>query len=106
MAMRTLQRATDESRLNRPAMGVLVGILILHGTYIRSRSSVSVPTVDWLILARVLACAAGLGIGLFLIRKALPLGFGAKALLLYGLAASLSAVSCPYAKMVDHPQRT
>ena len=100
MTTRAWRGATDQGGLNRLALGVLAAILVLHGTYIRSRSNVSVPTVDWVILARVLACAAGLGIGLLLLRKALPLGFGAKALLLYGFAASLSAVSCPHAKMV------
>jgi O-antigen ligase len=52
--------------------------------------------MDWLVLARLLACAIGFTAGLILLTKNMPLGFGAKMVLLYGVAAGLSAVTSPY----------
>jgi len=78
---------------------IFVIILVLHGTYLRSRDNDSTG-VDWVVMGRIAACAAGFGIGILMIRKALPLGFGAKMILLYGLAAVLSALSCQQATMV------
>jgi len=75
---------------------VFVCILVLHGTYIRSRSAEDAPTADWLVFARLLVCAIGLTLGLIMISKVLPLGFGAKMLLFFGLATVVSAISCPY----------
>lgn len=75
---------------------MFVCILVLHGTYIRARAAEDVPTTDWLVFARLLACAAGFTLGLVMISKVLPLGFGAKILLFFGLATMVSAIGCPY----------
>jgi O-antigen ligase len=56
--------------------------------------------VDWLILARLLTCTIGFVIGIALIPKRLSLGPGAKFLLLYTLAAAVSAASSPFPKLV------
>jgi len=82
--------------LRRAAVGVFVGVLVLNGTYFRSRSAVDVPTMDWLVLGRLLACTAAAGVGLLLVRYSLPLGFGARMLLLYGSACVLSTIRCPH----------
>jgi O-antigen ligase len=91
--------AERRSALEKLALVVLVVILVLHGTYLRSRENDSVG-LDWVVMGRVLACAGGFGIGVVLLRQVLPLGFGAKALLLYGLAAVLSGVACAHTKLV------
>lgn len=85
--------------IRRLGLVVLVVILVLHGTYLRSRQNDS-TTLDWVVMGRVLACACGFGLGVLMLRRVLPLGFGAKALLLYGLAAVLSGLVCPYTKLV------
>jgi hypothetical protein len=53
----------------------------------------AVPTLDWLVLARLLACAIGFTAGAILIAKNMPLGFGAKMLLLYAAATGISAAT-------------
>jgi len=67
-------------------------ILILHGTYFRTRSSVEVPTIDWLIIARIGACLTGLIVGMILLFSKFRLGFGATALFIYVLATGVSAL--------------
>lgn len=82
--------------LYKIAVLTFICILVLHGTYFRIRGRTEVPTLDWLVLARLLACAIGFTVGIILIAKNMPLGFGAKMLLLYAVAAGLSAVTSPY----------
>jgi O-antigen ligase len=82
--------------LYKVAILIFVCIVVLHGTYLRARPGLEVPTIDWLVLARLLACAIGFMAGLILLTKNMPLGFGAKMLLLYVVAAGLSAVTSPY----------
>jgi O-antigen ligase len=52
--------------------------------------------MDWVVLARLLACTVGFIAGTILIAKNMPLGFGAKMLLLYAVAAGFSAVTSQY----------
>lgn len=87
---------TTHRILYRVAILIFVCILVLHGTHLRTRPGLEVPTIDWLVLARLLACAVGFMAGIILIAKNMPLGFGAKMLLLYAVAAGLSAVTSPY----------
>jgi len=82
--------------LRKFAIIVFISVLVFHGTYFRVRAMAAVPTLDWLVLARLLACAIGFAAGAILIAKNMPLGFGAKMLLLYAVAAGLSAVTSPY----------
>jgi O-antigen ligase len=89
----------NRSALEKLGLVLLVVILVLHGTYLRSRENDSTG-LDWVVMGRVLACFCGFGIGVLLLRRVLPLGFGAKALLMYGLAAVLSGLACPYTKLV------
>jgi O-antigen ligase len=85
-----------QSTLSRLALAVFVCILVLHGTYIRNRASVAVPTADWLVLARLAACSVAFVVAIALIPKHVRWGFGAKAALFYVLAAGVSAIGSPY----------
>jgi len=87
-------------KLNKFAILIFICILVLHGTYFRIRSTTMVPTIDWLVIARLLACAIGFIIGIILISKKLPLGFAAKVLLIYVLATGISAINSPYPVIV------
>jgi len=91
-----LHHPGNRGMLHKFALFVFISVLVFHGTYFRIRAEVAVPTLDWLVLARLLACAIGFMAGLILIAKNMPLGFGAKMLLLYAAAAGLSAVTSPY----------
>jgi len=82
--------------LHNFAILVFIGVLVFHGTYFRIRAMTEVPTLDWLVLARLLVCAIGFISGVILIAKNMPLGFGAKMILLYAVAAGLSAAASPY----------
>ncbi len=88
------------STLYRIALVLFVCILVLHGTHIRNRASVAVPGVDWLVLARLAACGFAFVIGIILIPKNVSWGFGAKAVILYVLAAWISIVNTPYPMLV------
>ena len=89
-----------QSNLHNLAIFVFIAILVLNGTYFRARSSADVPTLDWLILARLLVCLIGFVIGIILIPKKGSLRFGAKALLFYIFATGLSAIGSPMPKIV------
>jgi O-antigen ligase len=52
--------------------------------------------MDWLVAARLLACAIAFIVGIILIPKNVSWGFGAKSLLVYLLAAGISAIKSPY----------
>ncbi len=86
--------------MTRIALAVLVCILVFQGTYFRHRDTIAVPTVDWLILARLSACAAAFVVGTVLISRKVSWGFGGKSLLFYVLATGISAVNSPYFKTV------
>lgn len=83
---------TKNGKMDKLGLFIFSLILILHGTYFRTRTSVEVPTVDWLIIARMGTCLAGLIVGAILFFGRFHLGFGATALLCYVLATGVSAV--------------
>ena len=83
---------TENGKMVKLGLLIFSLILILHGTYFRTRSSAEVPTVDWLIIARLGACLTGLIVGTMLLPGRFRLGFGATALLLYVLATGVSAL--------------
>jgi len=91
-----LHHPGNRGMLRKFAILVFISVLVFHGTYFRTRGIVEVPTLDWLVLARLLACAIGFIAGIILIAKNMPLGFGGKMLLLYAVVAGLSAVASPY----------
>lgn len=91
-----LRHTGSRGMLRKFALVVFVSVLVFHGTYFRIRAMTEVPTLDWLVLARLLVCAIGFMAGIILIAKNMPLGFGAKMLLLYAVAAGLSAVTSQY----------
>lgn len=92
----SLHNTCKHRTLQKFAIFIFVCILVLHGTYFRTRPSVEVPTVDWLVFARLFVCAIGFIIGIILIPKNVSWGFGAKSILLYVLAAGISAIRSPY----------
>ena len=86
--------------LRKIAILTFICILVLHGTFLRARPGLVTPAVDWLVVGRLLACAVGFAVGIILIPKNRPLGFGAKMLLLYACATAISAATSPYAAVV------
>jgi hypothetical protein len=87
-------------KLHFAAIVVFVLILILTGTYFRNRPGGGVPTIDWLVIARLIACTAAFLVGILLLLKRITWGFGTCALTLYVLAAGLSAVFSEYPLVV------
>lgn len=79
---------------------VYVSILVLHGTYFRTRAAADVPTVDWYIMARLAMCSIGFILGLRLIPRHIVRGFGFKVSLCYVLATVISATASPYRGLV------
>lgn len=96
MKTRALRHPGNRGMLHKFALFVFISVLVFHGTYFRIRAMAEVPTLDWLVLARLLACTVGFMVGLILLAKNMPLGFGVKMLLLYAAAAGLSAFASPY----------
>ncbi|MHC4203234.1 MAG: O-antigen ligase family protein [Planctomycetota bacterium] len=88
--------AYSQKRLYRLGTVVYVSILVLHGTYFRTRVAADVPTVDWYVMARLAMCSIGFILGLRLIPKHVARGFGLKVSLCYILATVLSATISPY----------
>lgn len=75
---------------------VYVSILVLHGTYFRTRVAADVPTLDWYVVARLAACSIGFILGLRLAPRHIARGFGFKVSLCYVLATVASATTSPY----------
>jgi hypothetical protein len=96
--MRTLVLHSEDEHvlLYRVGIVLFVAVLVLHGTHLRLRSEAGAPTVDWVVLGRVIVCAAAAVIGLMMIRRTGPVGWGGTMLLGYGLATALSGLRCPY----------
>lgn len=82
------------------AVLLFVATIVLNGTYFRLRASDSVPDLDWLVIARLFAASAGILVGAVLMRRSARLGFGAKVLSVYALAACASAITSPYPVVV------
>lgn len=77
------------------AIFIFISLLVLHGTYFRVRPSAAVPTMDWLIFARLLTCVIAFVVGIAFIPKNVSWGFGSKILMLYVFATALSAINSP-----------
>ena len=86
------------SRMYKFGVFMFICILVLNGTYIRGRSSDPDvdPTLDWLILIRLLTCAIAFILGIILVPKNMSWGLGGKFLLFYTVAAGLSVIKSPY----------
>jgi O-antigen ligase len=72
--------------LRRTAMIVLALILIVTGSYVRTRSLDEGNSLDWLVLVQLALTMCGGCLGLLLMRRDSRLGFGARALVVYLLA--------------------
>lgn len=94
-------RTTSPDGLSKLSIAVWVGVLILVGTYIRSRPGDTVPEADWLVIAQLLTCFFGGVLGILLMWKRTYFGFGTKVLLVYLVASAFSAVFSPYPKIVS-----
>lgn len=101
--MKSLQAYYNDnhSKLYKFAVIIFISILVFHGTFFRTRPSVVVPTMDWLVFARLLTCSIGFIVGVILIPKNVSWGFGAKILLLYVLATGISVINSPYPTIVS-----
>jgi len=83
------------------ALLVFIAILVFNGTFFRVRPEEDIPTIDWLILARLIACALGFLIGFVLILKNhARLGFGSVMLTIFLAATGISAINSPYPTIV------
>jgi len=80
---------------------IFVFILIFNGTFFRIRPEEDIPTLDWLILARLLSSAIGFLVGLVLLIKANPrIKFGSAVLIFFLLSTIISAINTPYPTIV------
>jgi len=79
---------------------ILIIILITHGTYIRVRPYSDVPTIDWLIMLRLLSCCVGIILGILLLRKNTSFGISTKILLLFICSCGISAIFSKYPTVV------
>jgi|WetSurSiteA1Bulk_404760.scaffolds.fasta_scaffold21595_2 hypothetical protein len=80
---------------------VFISILVLNGTFFRVRPDEDIPTIDWLIFARLIACALGFLVGFVLILKShTRLGFGGIVLTIFLAATGFSAINSPYPTIV------
>jgi len=88
--------ACSQKRLYQIGTVVYVSILVLHGTYFRTRVAAEVPIVDWYVIARLAMCSIGFILGLRLTPRHIARGFGFKVSLCYVLATVVSATTSPY----------
>ncbi len=86
----------DRARWQWTAAFLFVIILVLHGTYLRLRPANEIPTLDWVVLARLLACGAGAAVGVLMIPRGTSWGIGAKLLLAYALASVVTSFPSDY----------
>lgn len=100
MATLTVGYIENTRRLYKFAILILLSMIVLHGTYFRIRPSEAVPTLDWLVFARLLTCGIAFIVGITLIPKNVSWGFGGRILSLYVLATALSSFNSPYPILV------
>ena len=93
------RRVITGERVDKRALAVWVAILVLTGTYLRTRDADAIPTTDWLVILQVLTGGLGIVIGTLMIRKH-GTGFGGKAALACVVAAGSSAVFSEYTEVV------
>src|SRR6266850_639501 len=85
--------------VDKLALTIWIVILVLTGTYFRTREADAIPRTDWLVALQVLMGGFGIVIGTALIRKH-RCGPGGKASIGCVIAAACSAVFSDYAGVV------
>ncbi len=70
-------------RTRRIALVILALLLVTTGSYIRTRTLDESDSVDWLVLVQLGLAMAGGFLGILLMRRGSPGGFGAKLLVIY-----------------------
>lgn len=88
--------ATRLTLLSWLGQAVFVSVVVLNGTYFRSREAVAVPKADWYVLLRLFASVAACGVAVLLIPKNRRWGWSGKCLLFYVLAVWISLIHTPY----------
>lgn len=96
----TSDRTTDSSRLYTISTYVWVLILVLIGTYFRVRRGEAKLEADWLVIAQVIVCFLGAFLGILIMRKNRPFGFGTKILLVFIFTTILSVTNSPFSTRV------
>jgi Lipid A core - O-antigen ligase and related enzymes len=80
---------------------IFISILVFNGTFFRVRPIEELPTIDWLVLSRLIACSLGFVIGVILLLKShARFGFGSIMLAIFLAAAGVSAIGSPYPAIV------
>jgi len=94
-------RINTLDKLSRLSVVIWACMLVLFGTYIRSRPGDMIPETDWLIIAQISISIFGgiLGI-LLMLRQCMNIRLGAKVLFAYLVTTAFSAVFSPYSKIV------
>jgi O-antigen ligase len=93
--------ARNKTLLWNLSLLIFISILVFNGTFFRVRPIEELPTLDWLVLARLIACSLGFVIGVILILKRhARFGFGSITLLLFLIATGFSAIDSPYPTIV------
>jgi O-antigen ligase len=93
---RTSSSAVAGRRLRHTGMVILVLILVVTGSYIRTRPLEESDTLDWLVLVQLGTCMAGGFVGALLISRHSSFGSGARRLIFYLLAAIASSAFSSY----------
>ncbi len=78
------------------AAAIFVAIIVFHGTYLRIRPSNEIPTLDWVVFARLLSCAAGAAVGFWMIPRGTPWGNSGRFIMMYAVATMFSAITSDY----------
>ena len=91
-----ISRTLATDRLRRAGMLVLALILVLTGSYVRTRSVEEATAADWLILVQLGLSMSGGCLGVLLLRRHPVVGFGAKALGAYVVAVIVSGLFSSY----------
>jgi len=83
-------------KLGKLSIFVWMLILVSVGTYFRIRPVIDTRSADWLILVQLLLCTVGGILGISLLRKHKPIGFGGKALIIHIFIVACSALFSLY----------
>lgn len=87
-------------RLRGIGIILLAVILVITGSYIRTRPAGEHETADWLVMTQLVLCLAAGFVGVLLIRKHSMGGSGARRLIAYLLAAIVSSLFSSYPNLV------
>jgi O-antigen ligase len=85
--------------VNKKALALWIAILVLTGTYFRTREQDTIPSTDWLTILQLLAGGFGILIGASLIKR-YRCGYGGKAILAFLIAVASSALFSPNWELV------